>query len=93
MGHLNIVTQETFNEIINEGHISTRGDLKDEGKWIKTTSDLFSDALAMRKGDLVFPWIIKSNGGKNIGFKYVFRVSGKPIFVNGEKYPIKIPLE
>jgi len=91
MGHLPIVNQETILNVINEGFISTRGTLR---KYIiKTTSDIFSDVLASRKGDLIFPWIIHGDTGKNIGFKYVFKIAGPPIFVEGKHYPVKIPLE
>ncbi len=91
MGHLPIVNQETILNVIKEGYISTRGTLK---KYIiKTTSDIFSDVLASRKGDLIFPWIIHGETGENIGFKYVFKIEGPPIFVEGDDYPVKIPLE
>jgi len=91
MGHLPIVNRETIQEIISSGYIGVRGDLNKN--WIKTSADIFSDVLATRKGDLIFPWIVNSEGGSNMGFKYVFKVSGDPIFVGGEKYPVKIPLE
>lgn len=91
MGHLPIVTQTTFKDVIKEGSLSTRGDLK--FYMVKTISDIFADVLATRKGDLIFPWIIKDASGKNIGFKYVFKVAGPPIFIKGENYPVKIPLE
>jgi hypothetical protein len=91
MGHLPIVTQKTMEYVISEGNISTRGSLK---KFlIKTTSDIFSDVLAARKGDLIFPWIVHDESGDNIGFKYVFKVAGPAFFVLGDKYPVKIPLE
>ena len=90
MGHLPIVNQDTINDVIRDGYVSTRGDLKE--MWGKTTADIFSDMLATRKGDLVFPWIIASKRKKNVGFKYVFRIEGSPIFVRGEEYPIKVPL-
>jgi len=91
MGHLPIVNQETINNMIKKGCISTRGDLRK--MWIKTTSDIFSDVLAVRKGDLVFPWIIKSNKSDNLGFKYVFKVAGTPFFAKGQRYPVCVPLE
>lgn len=91
MGHLPIVNQETVNNMIKEGCISTRGDLNE--MWVKTTSDIFSDVLAVRKGDLVFPWIIKGGKSSNLGFKYVFKVAGTPFFVKGQKYPVRVPLE
>lgn len=91
MGHLPIVNQETVKGMIKEGCISTRGDLKK--LWVKTISDIFSDVLAVRKGDLVFPWIVKSDKSSNLGFKYIFKVAGAPFFVKGEKYPVRVPLE
>jgi hypothetical protein len=91
MGHLPIVNQATILKMISDGCISTRGSL---GKlWIKTTSDILSDVLATRKGDLIFPWIIHGEGGSNIGFKHVFKVADSPIFVKGDEFPVKIPLQ
>lgn len=91
MGHLCIVNQDTIKEMLETGHLSTRGTL---GEYpIKTISDLFSDVLATRPGDLVFPWIVKGKDTPNIGFQFVFRVSGKPFYVNGEEFPIKVPMK
>ena len=91
MGHLCIVNNETIENVIKTGYISTKGDL---GKLpIKTISDLFADVLAMRKDDLVFPWVIKGDDNSNIGFRYMMRVSGQPIYVKGEEYPIKVPIK
>ncbi|MEM3245786.1 MAG: hypothetical protein QXN16_03395 [Candidatus Micrarchaeaceae archaeon] len=91
MGHIPIVNQETLQKVISEGCISTRGKLEDYK--VKTIADLFADALTTRVGDLVFPWIIGSKSSANIGFKYVFKVADRPYFVNGDEYPIKIPLK
>ena len=91
MGHLPIVNQKTVKQMISEGCISTRGDLKK--RWIKTTADIFSDVLAVRKGDLVFPWIVKGDKSENVGFKYVFKVFGPAFFVKGREYPVCVPLE
>ena len=91
MGHLPIVNQDTVTDVIQTGFISTRGDLN--VIWEKTTADIFSDMLATREGDLVFPWIITGGGKPNLGFKYVFYVDGPPIFVKGEEYPVKVPLK
>lgn len=90
MGHLPIVNQTTVTDMIRNGYISTRGDLKE--RWEKTTADIFSDVLATRPGDLVFPWIIAGEGEKNVGFKHILKIAGPPIFVDGEKYPVKVPL-
>lgn len=91
MGHLPIVNQSTVKDVLQDGFVSTRGNLKE--LWVKTTADIFSDMLATRKGDLVFPWIIAGNGLPGVGFKYVFRVAGPPVFVKDEEYPVKVPLE
>jgi len=91
MGHLPIVNQETLVSMIRDGFISTRGNLK--RLMIKTTSDIFSDVLATREDDLIFPWIIRSRVSENIGFKYVFSVAGPPVFVKGDQYPVKVPLQ
>lgn len=93
MGHLPIVTQQSIENVIQEGCISTRGNLGT--RMIKTAADLFSDVLACRRGDLVFPWIVSETNGEgvNIGFKYVFKVAGPPRYVRGEEFPVKLPLE
>lgn len=91
MGHLCIVNEATEQAIIREGYLSTHGGL---GKyWIKTVADLFSDLLAMRPDDYVFPWITAGTGGANLGFRHVLRVDGPPIFCPGEEYPLKVPLK
>ena len=93
MGHLAIVNEKTLNNVKMEGYISTRGTLKKQV--VKTISDIFSDILATRKGDLIFPWIVKKPKGKNkiLGFKYIFKVAGPPIYVVGDFFPIKVPIE
>jgi len=93
MGHLPIVNQSTVTDVIRDGFASTRGNLKEEKNWVKTTADIFSDMLTNRKGDPIFPWIIKEKGRPGIGFKYIFTVAGPPVFVPGEEYPVKVPLE
>lgn len=100
MGHLSIITLDTIEEILDTGFISTRGDIgskNEKGRPYleKTVADLFSDALATRKGDVVYPWIVKDKKSNtpNVGFQYKMIISGNPIFVKGEEYPIKIPLE
>lgn len=90
MGHLPIVNKDTLCAMIEKGRISTGGSLK--SMWIKTTSDIFSDVLAVRAGDKVFPWIIKGEQTENVGFKYVFEVAGKPYFASNEEYPVCVPL-
>jgi len=92
MGHLPIVNQETIEDVLNSGYISIKSKLP-EKNLIGTISSMFADVLAVRKGDLVFPWIIASEKSPNVGFKYVFKVAGPPIFVRGQDDPIKIPLQ
>lgn len=91
VGHLNIVNNDTIIDILETGYISTNGVLK--SRTIKTISDLFSDVLATRKGDFVFPWIIKGKDNNQIGFRYILKIAGPPIYVFGDEYPIKIPIE
>jgi len=93
MGHLSIVNNETMKEVICKGCISTYGKIKSERNMVKTAADLFADALAVRTGDLIFPWVVKSKVSENLGFRYVFQVAGPPRFVLGDEHPIKIPLK
>ena len=91
MGHLQIVNLKTLPDVLKTGFISGRGDLK---KYVgKTIADLFSDVLAVRKGDYIFPWIVREGQHENMGFKYVFKVAGPPIYVKGDPFPIKVPLQ
>ena len=90
MGHLPIVNQKTLPDMIHSGYISVRGDLKK--LMIKTIADILADVLATREGDPVFPWIVQGPTGENLGFKYEFEVEGPPVFVEGEEYPVKVPL-
>ena len=87
MGHLNIVNDETLEDIFENGCISIGANLGI--RYIKTTADLFSDALTVRKGDWFFPWIT----GNGAGFQYAFKASDTAFFAKGDPYPIKIPLE
>lgn len=91
MGHLAIVNIETLEDVLSSGCISTRGNINKI--WLKTTSDLFSDALCIRKGDLIFPWIIKGDSGKNLGFRYVLKAKDVAHYSFGSEYPIQIPVE
>jgi len=90
MGHLPIVSDKTFCEVLASGYVSTTGKL---GKhWLKTIADLFSDALATRPGHVMFPWFSFTKDSVCVGFRGELIVEGKPIFVPGETYPIKIPV-
>ena len=92
MGHLPIVKPTTLKDVITTGYISTRGDLKSDIE--KTIASLFSDVLATRVGDPVYPWIIKESNihDENLGFKYRFEIDSVPKFVRLNKFPIKIHL-
>lgn len=90
MGHLPIVNLTSIEGLTRFGFIGTNGESED--RWVKTIADLFSDVLAMREGDLVFPWIIAGKNPKtpNVGFQYIFKIKGKPIYVPGDSHPIKV---
>lgn len=92
MGHIPIVNQETLVEVIKKGCIEIKGKVEDKDKIIETAASMFADVLAVRKGDLVFPWIINSSESEGLGFQYVFKIAGDPIFIQGDEYPIKVPL-
>ncbi|MDD3803607.1 MAG: hypothetical protein PHW02_04355 [bacterium] len=93
MGHLIISNCKSLLEIQKTGHISIYAKLGKRST--KTIADIFSDLLAIRKGDLIFLWIVKHRDccDGEVGFKYVFRVKNKPFFLEGEKQPFVIPLE
>jgi len=90
-GHLPIVNKTTAKLMISEGCILIRAELRSSK--LKTIADIFSDVLATRRGDLVFPWIISEGNTPGEGFKYVFKVAGSPIFVPHNQFPVRIPLE
>ena len=90
-GHLPIVNKVTAKLMICEGCILIQAELKE--KRLKTIADIFSDVLATRKGDLVFPWIIRDGNIPGEGFKYVFRIAGPPVFVPNDPFPVRVPLE
>lgn len=90
-GHLPIVNRTTADLMIREGCILIKAKL---GKYkLKTIADIFSDVLATRKGDFVFPWITKEDNIPGEGFKYVFRIAGPPVFLPHDPFPVRVPLE
>ncbi|MDD3803606.1 MAG: hypothetical protein PHW02_04350 [bacterium] len=93
MGHLSIVTNNSFSEILREGCVSVKANL---GKYAhKTIADVFSDCLATRINDPIFPWFVKDSTGPNdiLGFKYELTVAEKPIYVKNDPLPLKIPIK
>ncbi|MGV8016882.1 MAG: hypothetical protein AB2L26_01690 [Ignavibacteria bacterium] len=95
MGHLYIVSLETLD--LNNPYISVVGsigkvDSSSRPLIEKTVADILSDAFCTRIGDYVFPWITKGRKTPNIGFKFYFKVTGAPIFVEKDNFPIKIPI-
>lgn len=97
MGHLPIVNAHTLQATLNTGYVSTTGKLGSEGGTRrplveKTVADIFSDVLAVRSGDSLFPWIVGGEETANVGFEIELVVDGPPIFVRGDEYPVKIPV-
>ena len=93
MGHLVKIHKKGIEKLISSGQYSIKANLKD--LWIKTAADIFSDALCMRRGDYLFPWIIhdKETGDPNEGFNYIFKIKDGPYFEKGDDAPVKIILE
>jgi len=90
-GHLPIVNKTTAKLMIGEGCILIKAEL---GEYkLKTIADIFSDVLATREGDLVFPWITKEGNTPGEGFKYVFHIAGPPVFVPNDPFPVRVPLQ
>lgn len=89
MGHLNIVTEDTLENIFEDGCISVRANLGKQ--YYKTIADIFSDILTLREDDYIFPWITSTSQGA--GFQYIFKVKGPPVYIYDDPYPIKVPLK
>lgn len=89
MGHLAIVTPSTITRTNNNHpYISYKGTLGD--KIYKTIADLFSDALVIRNGDIIFTWCVNEKGKKGFGFERYFIADGTVLFDPSDAYPIKI---
>lgn len=89
MGHLPIVTEGSLELMINKGAVLVkvpRADCRPSQKW----ADILADALCIRKGDCVFPWVVKS---RQTGFSYQFRASDSAYLVDEPGYHIGIPVE
>jgi len=90
MGHLAIVNEVSFNDVLQTGYISTGGKLGQQ--MVRTISDLLADALAVRRDDFIFPWMTGGTRG-TCGFQHVFKAAGTPVFMKGQLFPIKIPIQ
>lgn len=89
MGHLSIVIESSLQKMIKKGAVLVKvGDsnCRPSKKW----ADILADALSIRKGDLVFPWVVKST---QTGFSYQFKASDSAYLVNERGYRIGIPVE
>lgn len=89
MGHLPIVTESSLQRMVAKGAVLVKvgeADCRPSRKW----ADILADALSIRKGDLVFPWVVKS---KQTGFAYQFKASDSAHLVNEPGYHIGIPVE
>lgn len=89
MGHLPIVSESSLTLMIKKGAVLVmvpRSDCRPSQKW----ADILADALCIRKGDPVFPWVVKS---KQTGFSYQFKASDSAYLVDEPGYHIGIPVE
>jgi hypothetical protein len=89
MGHLPIVSESSLKMMIKKGAVLVMvpgADCKPSQKW----ADILADALCIRKGDPVFPWVVKS---KQTGFSYQFKASDSAYLVSETGYHIGIPVE
>ena len=92
MGHLVKIYKNGIKDLINSGLCSIKANLGNH--WYKTAADCFADSLCVRKGDLIFLWIIAdpNTGDSNEGFQYIFTVKDGPFLMKGDPAPIKIQL-
>ena len=84
MGHLPIVSESSLTLMIKKGAVLVmvpRADCRPSQKW----ADILADALCIRKGDPVFPWVVKS---KQTGFSYQFKASDSAYLVDEPGYHI-----
>jgi len=89
MGHLPIVTKYSLKRMIRKGAVLVKVPAKHcrpSQKW----ADILADALCVRKGDPVYPWMVKS---KKAGFSYRFIASDSAFLVDEGSYHIGIPVE
>jgi hypothetical protein len=89
MGHLPIVSESSLKLMIKKGAVLVMvpgADCRPSQKW----ADILADALCIRKGDPIFPWVVKS---KQTGFSYQFKASDSAFLVNEAGYHIGIPVE
>jgi len=84
MGHLPIVSESSLKLMIKKGAVLVMvpgADCRPSQKW----ADILADALCIRKGDPVFPWVVKS---KQTGFSYQFKASDSAYLVDEPGYHI-----
>ncbi len=89
MGHLPIVTKGSLKRMIRNGAVLVKvpaKHCKPSQKW----ADILADALCVRKGDSIYPWMVKS---KKAGFSYRFIASDSAFLVDEGRYHIGIPVE
>ena len=89
MGHLPIVDKDSLELMIRKRAVLVKvpGEhCKPSQKW----ADILADALCVRKGDHVYPWMVKS---KKAGFSYRFIASDSAFLVDEDEYHIGIPVE
>lgn len=92
MGHLAIVNSDTINDIRDSHpYISITGELNSYP--YKTISDLLADALAVRRGDKIFTWMIDGGRKPGIGFDRYYTANGQVVFDPTSDFPIKIGIE
>ncbi len=78
MGHLPIVTKGSLKRMIRNGAVLVKvpaKHCKPSQKW----ADILADALCVRKGDSIYPWMVKS---KKAGFSYRFIASDSAFLVD-----------
>jgi hypothetical protein len=89
MGHLPIVDDRSLDEMIEKGAVLVKvpyADCRPSQKW----ADILADALCIRSGDYIFPWLVKS---KQTGFSYQFRAADSAFLVEEPGYPVAVPVE
>ncbi len=89
MGHLPIVTESSLRLMIRKRAVLVKvpaADCRPSQKW----ADILADALCVRKGDRIYPWMVQS---KEAGFSHQFVAADSAFLVNEPKYPVGIPVE
>lgn len=91
MGHLCIVDTDTFGKTIGTGAVRARASIGGSvGTFSQQLADIFADALMVRPGDLVVPWVTGVQQG--VAFHTVCRASQRAHIDSGSEFPLVIPL-